>query len=160
MAQMSDLSLKYRAMMIPYRWRRINPVPCATPNKPIAESRVALVTTAGPVPPGAEPFDEKQKGGDFSYRVIPGDLDVQSLSEFHRSDTFDHHGIAQDRNLALPLGRLHTLAETGHIGEVAPRHLSFMGSITAPGRLRKQSATEAVELLVQDQVDLALLIPV
>jgi D-proline reductase (dithiol) PrdB len=46
------------------------------------------------------------------------------------------------------------------IGNVAPRHLSFMGSITAPGRLRTETAPEAAGLLVEDGVDVALLVPV
>lgn len=35
-----------------------------------------------------------------------------------------------------------------------------MGSITAPGRLIRRSAPEAAALLVEDEVDLALLTPV
>jgi hypothetical protein len=35
-----------------------------------------------------------------------------------------------------------------------------MGSITAPGRLIARTAPEAAQLLVQDQVDVALLFPV
>jgi D-proline reductase (dithiol) PrdB len=35
-----------------------------------------------------------------------------------------------------------------------------MGSITAPGRLIKQSAPAAAALLVEDHVDVALLLPV
>lgn len=35
------------------------------------------------------------------------------------------------------------------IGEVAPRHLSFMGSITAPGRLIRDTAPDAVARLVE-----------
>ncbi len=121
---------------------------------------MALVTSAGLVPPGSPPFDDGVLGGDFSYRVISGDESVQSLAEFHRSSSFDHSGIAQDRNLAFPLDRLQELAESGEIGDVAPRHLSFMGSITAPGRLSRTSAPEAAQILVADEVDLVLLVPV
>jgi D-proline reductase (dithiol) PrdB len=35
-----------------------------------------------------------------------------------------------------------------------------MGSITAPGRLVKHSAPEIAELFVEDQVDLAVMVPV
>jgi hypothetical protein len=35
-----------------------------------------------------------------------------------------------------------------------------MGSITAPNRLVQRSAPEAAELLVNDEVDLVLLVPV
>lgn len=92
--------------------------------------------------------------------MIAGDVDVGSLGEFHRSASFDHAGIEADRNLALPLDRLRELVQDGTIGEVAPRHLSFMGSITAPGRLVERSIPEATQLLVRDAVDVALLVPV
>ena len=50
--------------------------------------------------------------------------------------------------------------ERGRIGSVNRRHLSFMGSITAPGRLIRQSAPDAARWLVEDAVDIALLVPV
>lgn len=62
--------------------------------------------------------------------------------------------------MAFPLDRLRELAATGEIGEVAHCHLSFMGSITAPGRLTSRTAPEAAQLLIEEQVDLALLFPV
>ena len=160
MARISELPLWLRAVLAAYPWRRIDPVPSAPLAKPLASARVALVTTAGLVPPGAPPFDEGIKGGDFSFRVIRADADVRSLEEHHRSESFDHAGIQADANLAFPLDRLRELARRGTIGEVAPRHLSFMGSITAPGRLLARTAPEAADLLVADQVDVALLVPV
>jgi D-proline reductase (dithiol) PrdB len=160
MATLDDLPLWLRATLKAYPWRRIDPVPLAPLRKPIAESRVALVTTAGLVPAGQAPFDEGIKGGDCSCRVISADTDVSTLGEFHRSESFDHSGINEDRNVAFPLDRLRELARAGEIAEVAPRHLSFMGSITAPGRLMKRTAPEAGDLLVEDQVDIALLVPV
>jgi D-proline reductase (dithiol) PrdB len=160
MARIDDLPLWVRATLKVYPWRRIDPVPCAPLRKPIAKSRVALVTTAGLVPPGLPPFEESIKGGDYSYRVIVGNAETQALGEFHRSESFDHAGIGKDRNVAFPLDRLHELARSGEIGEVSPRHLSFMGSITAPGRLMKRTAPEATRLLVKDEVDIALLVPV
>ncbi len=160
MARISDLPLWLRAVLEAYPWRRIDPVPLAPFGKPLPECRVALVTTAGLVPPGQAPFDERVRGGDFSYRVIPADADVRTLTEHHRSESFDHAGILEDANLAFPLDRLRELAEGREIGEVAPRHLSFMGSITAPGRLTSRTAPEAAQLLVDDQVDVALLVPV
>ena len=160
MASLDHLPLWMRALLRTYRWRRVDPVPCAALRVPLAEARVALVTSAGLVPPGAPPFDDGVRGGDWSYRVIEGATDPPTLGEFHRSAAFDHRGIAADRNLALPLDRLRELAAAGEIGAVAPRHLSFMGSITAPGRLIKRSAPEAAEMLVRDAVDVALLVPV
>ena len=160
MAQTEDLPMWLRAVLRVYPWRRVEPVPCAPLRKPISSARVALVTTGGLVPPGAQPFDPDVRGGDSSYRIIAADVDVARLEEHHRSASFDHSGIEQDRNLAFPLDRLRELAAAREIGSVAPRHLSFMGSITAPGRLMRSSAPEAAALLVADQVDVALLVPV
>jgi D-proline reductase (dithiol) PrdB len=121
---------------------------------------VALVTSAALVLPGQQPFDPSVRGGDSSYRVLPADLDVSQLRETHRSESFDHAGVREDPNLGFPLERLRELAAAGRIGSVAPRHLSFMGSITAPARLVKRSAPAAARLLIEDEVDLALLVPV
>ena len=160
MAATEELPMWLRATLRMYPWRRIEPVPCASLRKPPSSARVALVTTAGLVPPGDEPFDATVRGGDSSYRVIGADADLARLEEHHRSASFDHTGIEQDRNLAFPLDRLRELFAAGEIGSVAPRHLSFMGSITAPGRLVRYSAPEAAALLIADQVDIALLVPV
>lgn len=160
MAYISDLPLRYRLLLRTYPWRRVDPVPLARLAKPLAESRVALVTTAGLVPPLERPFDPGVKGGDFSFRVIRANANIRRLEEHHRSEAFDHAGILRDPNVAFPLDRLRELAATGGIGDVAPRHLSFMGSITAPGRLARHTAPEAAQLLVEDRVDVALLFPV
>jgi D-proline reductase (dithiol) PrdB len=160
LANVSDLPLRYWLMLRAYPWRRIDPVPLARIGKPLAASRVALVTTAGLVPPLERPFDPTVKGGDFSFRVIRSDANVRRLEEHHRSEAFDHAGILRDPNVAFPLDRLRELAATGEIGDVAPRHLSFMGSITAPGRLARSTAPEAAQLLVDDRVDVGLLFPV
>ena len=90
----------------------------------------------------------------------PDSADVRSLIDTHRSETFDHSGVAADANLAFPLDRLHELARDGVVGRVNRRHLSFMGSITATARLVKERAPVAARLLVEDEVDAALLVPV
>jgi len=160
MASLDELVFKYRVFMRTYRWRRIDPVPWTPLRKPLAECRLALVTSAGFVAPGQAPFDDHIRGGDFSFRLIPADIDVSLLTESHRSDAFDHTGIRQDPNLGFPVDRVRELASAGRIGSVNHRHLSFMGSITAPGRLIRDTAPQAAQLLVADAVDVALLVPV
>jgi D-proline reductase (dithiol) PrdB len=155
-----DLPLSLRFFLMRYRWRRIDPVPCAPLSKPLAACRVALVSSAGLVAPDDEPFDEAVRGGDFTYRVVAADTPVATLEEHHRSDSFDHAGIEADRNMGLPLDRLHELAAENDIGSVAPRHISLMGSITAPGRLVKRTLPQVAEVLASDEVDVALMIPV
>ncbi|HEX7681075.1 MAG TPA: glycine/sarcosine/betaine reductase selenoprotein B family protein, partial [Thermoanaerobaculia bacterium] len=136
------------------------PIPWTPLRKPLAESNIALVTTAGLVMPDQPPFDDGIKGGDHSFRIIPSDAGVSTLIDTHRSETFDHTGIQSDPNLAFPLDRLHELARERRIGRVNSRHLSFMGSITSPGRLIRDTAPAAARLLAEDAVDIALLVPV
>ena len=160
MASLGDLKLSHRAFVHTYRWRKIDPVPFAPLDRPLSDSRVGIVSTAGLVPPDEEPFDESIRGGDWSYRVLDDSVELDSLIESHRSSAWDHTGVAADRNLAIPIDRLHELRDEGVIGPVNRRHLSFMGSLTAPGRLIRFSAPEAAGLFVEDQVDVALFVPV
>jgi len=121
---------------------------------------VALLSTAALVLPEQRPFDASVRGGDVSFREIPASADVRTLVDTHRSDSFDHSGIAADANLAFPLDRIHEMASDGAIGEVAPWHFSLMGSILAPGRLVRDTAPQIVARLTADQVDAVLLVPV
>ncbi len=160
MAKLSDLKFTYLLYMKAYRYRSFDWAPGAVLRKPLAVSKIAVVTTAAFYAPGQEPFDEKFKGGDFSYRILPAETDLASLRVGHKSDAFDPRGIEADRNVALPLDRLREMASAGEIGSVAPRHFSFMGSIPAPARLVSQTAPEAARMLQDDGVDAVLLTPV
>lgn len=143
-----------------YPYRKVDWSPGARLTRPLAEARIAVVTTAGFFLPPQSPFDLSIRGGDCSYRVIPAETDLSLLQIAHRSDAFDTRGITADKNLALPLDRLKLLVGNGEIGSVAPRHFSFMGSIAAPGRLIKYTAPEVAALLLEDGVDAVLLTPV
>ncbi len=160
MGDISEFNLGLRLFLKGYPWRRIDPVPWVPLKKSLAECRLAIGSSAGFVLPGQEPFDDSVRGGDYTFRAIPSDAKVGEFIETHRSEAFDHAGIQTDPNLAFPLDRARELVTEKRIGELAPRHLSFMGSITAPGRLVKQTAPEAAQWLVEDHVDIALLIPV
>lgn len=160
MAELSEMSLSLRLFLKAYRWRRIDPVPWAPLAKPLAESRLALISSAGFIAHGQEPFDESVRGGDPTFREIPADVDVASLINTHRSESFDHEPVEADPNIAFPLDRVRELVERGRIGAVNRRHLSFMGSLTAVGRFVRETAPAAVEALVEDEVDVALLVPV
>ena len=160
MGNLSEFPLKYRLFLKTYQWRRIDPVPWAPLKKPLAESRLVLVSSAGIVTTQQKPFDSAIRGGDPSIREIPSDVEVTDLIETHRSDAFDHRGIRLDPNLAFPADRLRELSRAGIIGSLNHRYLSIMGSVTAPGRLIKKTVPQVVPKLVEDQVDVALLIPV
>lgn len=160
MGDMSEFPLAIRLFLKTYQWRRNDPVPWTRLSKPLSRARVGLVTTAGFVAPDDRPFDRKIRGGDPSFRVLASAVRVSDLTEHHRSESFDHAGIAADPNLAFPLDRLRELVKRGRIGSVSDRHVSLMGSITAPGRLQRDTLPEATRLFQDDEVDVALLVPV
>lgn len=160
MASLSDLKFTYRIYMKGYRYRSFDWRPGTKLTKPLAEARVAVVTTSSFHLPEQQPFEEKFRGGDFTYRELPADCDLRRLRMSHRSDAFDDKGLSADPNLALPLDRLREMAAAGEIGSVAPRHFSFQGSIPAPGRLLNLSAPEVAGKLKEDAVDAVLLTPV
>lgn len=160
MGRVSDLSFKDQIFVRTYRWRRIDPVPWTPLKKPLAECRLSLVSTAGLSAPDDPPFDKKMKGGDPAFRAIPSTIDVQTLIENHRSKAWDHRGLEQDKNVGFPIDRVHELVESGRIGSLASSFFSFMGSVTAPGRMVRYSVPQVADILVEDEVDVALLVPV
>jgi D-proline reductase (dithiol) PrdB len=160
LGDLSEFPIKYRLFLKTYPWRRVDPVPWQPLRKPLKACRLALVSSAGFITADQAPFDETILGGDYSFREIQSDVAVDRLIDTHRSDSFDHSGIRKDPNLAFPIDRMRKLEKTGRIGLLNHRHLSFMGSITAPGRLLKKTLPAVLKLLKDDAVDAALLIPV
>ena len=160
MGELSEFSRSDRAYLQAYRWQVIEPVPWAPLAKPLAECRLALVSSAAFVLRDQQPFDDSVRGGDVSFRRIPNEVDVSDLVDTHDSESFDHTGLRRDPNVAFPLDRVRELVESGRVRSLAQTHLSFMGSITAPGRLVRDTAPEAASSLVDDSVDVALLVPV
>ncbi len=138
-------------------WTTNESVNWSAPAKPLSEARVALVSTAGVHLKSQEPFDVVSEEGDWSYRVIPPDVQQEDLMV---SDThYDHSDADQDINCLMGIHRLHELAEDGVIGEVAPRFFGFMGFIPRPQGLVEESAPAVADMLVKDEVDLVLLTP-
>jgi D-proline reductase (dithiol) PrdB len=160
MARLSDLKLKNRLYMQAYPYRHIDWRPAAQLHKPLSDSKISVVTSAAFHSVDQKPFDRTIRGGDYSYREISEDIALEKLRIGHKSDAFDHMGIENDKNLALPLDRLRELKQEGLIGGLAKRHYSFMGSITAPGRLVQITAPEIGRCLAEERVDAVLLTPV
>ncbi|MCF6154306.1 MAG: hypothetical protein E3K36_03435 [Candidatus Brocadia sp.] len=160
MGELNEFTIPVRLFLKAYPWRRIDPVPWVPLSKPLSRCRLALISSAGFVLPNQAPFDESIRGGDPGFREIPNDTNVATLVDTHRSESFNHSGIRQDPNLAFPIDRVNELVKTGRIDSVNHRHISFMGSITAPGRLIQYTAPEVARLLIDDGVDAVLLVPV
>src|SRR5215472_10084912 len=121
---------------------------------PLAERRVAIVSSAGLVVRGEKPF----RGRDPDYRVIPAETRPDQLMFSHISINLDRSGFQEDWNVVFPIDRLNELAAKGEIGSEAATHYSFMGA-TDPG-LMEPYAREVASRLKEDSVDGVLLSPV
>ena len=124
------------------------------PGKPLAERRVAIISTAGLHKRGDRAF----RPGDGSYRVIPAETAANEMVMSHISVNFDRTGFQQDLNTAFPIDRLRELVDDGTVGSMATVHYSFMGAF--PPAAAEPHAQHLAGLLKADRVDAALLVPV
>ena len=136
-------------------------MPCptfgATPwvmGPPLAQCKVALISTAGLHRRGDRPF----ASGSTDYRLIPADTPSTELVMSHISTNFDRTGFQQDWNVVFPLDRLRELAAAGTVGSLAQYHYSFMGA-TDPTAMEPR-ARELAQIMSTEGVDAALLVPV
>jgi D-proline reductase (dithiol) PrdB len=159
MARLEDLKLTHRLFVENYPFRTVDWAPGARLGKPLTQSKLVLISSAGVHLSGQPPFDLAFRGGDFSFRELPDAIDVRRLRISQRSSDFDQTGAKEDANLVFPLDRFRELVERGEIGGLNHRHFSFMGSISSPGRLLADSAPKVVDLLREDGVDAAFLVP-
>jgi D-proline reductase (dithiol) PrdB len=132
-------------------------VPLARLGKPLAESRLTFVSTAGVQPRGTLPFDTVHPVGDYTFRRISSDASPLDL-EIHQLK-YPTHGAARDLNVIFPIERLQELAGEGIIGALAPNFFSFIGYNMDPERLETKLAEELAEAVVSDGADVALMSP-
>ena len=113
----------------PYRWAHYAEVPFAPVMKPLAESRIALVTTAAPYQPDK---GDQHPGAAYNaaakfYTVYCGDSAVDHDLRISHIAYDRIHTTAKDSNSWFPLPALRRAVKAGRIGEVAPR---FYGAPT------------------------------
>ena len=121
---------------------------------PLAERRVAIVSSAGLVVRGEKPF----RGRDADYRVIPSETRPEQLTFSRISINLDRSGFQEDWNVVFPLDRLREFAAEGVIESMAATHYSFMGA-TDPVQMEGY-ARDVAARLKSDGVDAVLLSPV
>jgi D-proline reductase (dithiol) PrdB len=127
--------------------------------RPLAQCRVAMLTTAGLYVPGDQPpFRAEDCEGDWTFRELPVDAAPERLAIAH--DHFDHTRAEEDRNCVYPLDRLRELADEGFIGALAATHYAISGYCTRPDRVVEHSAPQIAAHALQTGVDVLLHIPV
>ena len=143
----------------PYQWAHYADVPFTAPQKPVCESRVALITTAAPYQPGkgdqgpGAPYNAAAK----FYRVYTDSTDSEPDLRISHIGIDRKHTTAKDINTWFPLKQLKRARDEGRIGELTPR---FYGAPTNRSQRTtiEQDCAELLEELRADGADVALIV--
>jgi D-proline reductase (dithiol) PrdB len=153
----------------PGLWERVNErypgvmiakndfVPLAKLKKPLSESRLTFVSTAGVQPKGTLPFDTVHPVGDYTFRHVPSNSKPVDL-EIHQLK-YPTHGAERDLNVVFPIERLQELKEENFIRELAQNFFSFIGYNMDAEMLERTLAEDIAETVAAEGSDVALLSP-
>ena len=155
MPRIEDLTEVQRQSVLNFACFEYDDAPFAPLEKPLRQTVLALVTTAGLHVRGDKPF----ASGDQSYRVIPSDTPVADILQTHTSIGFDRTPFYRDINVTFPADRLRELADRGVIGGVSKNYYSFMGAQGNPKLILEQTGPEVARLLLEEGAGAAFLTP-
>ena len=159
MPRLEHLSEIVRKQMLMWPCLEYDDTPWTPMAKPLSESKLGLVTTAGLHVRGDRPFIPNQPGGDTSYRVIARNTNVQDIVQSHASTGFDHTGIYRDINVTFPIERLNELESQGKIGSLSENYYSYMGALRDVTGIIENTGPEVAQRLKNDGVEVVLLTP-
>jgi hypothetical protein len=151
------LALGYGA---PYEWAHYAQVPFQPLSKPLAQSRVTIITTAAPFQPDkgdqgpGAPYNAAAK----FYTVYSGDAAKDHDLRISHIAIDRKHTTAEDPGTYFPLTELRLAAARGRIGSIAPR---FHGLPTNRSHrvTLEVDCPEVVDRCLTDAVDAAILVP-
>ena len=139
----------------PYQWTENTGAPWTPIVKPVADSKVALISSGGVYRKDQTPF--KPDKNDLTFREIPVGTDPQDLKISH--DNYDHRDADKDVNCVFPLPRLRELAAEGFIGSLTEVHFTFMGRIFRKSALLDEMTPAIIARLKELKTDLTFLVP-
>jgi len=148
---MSDRSIKQASSRIPCPTFEI---PAFTTPKPLAEAKVAIVTSASLHHEDDDDFAVVDAG----YRVLHRSR--RDIVVGHWSPNFDASGVSADLNVVFPIDRLEEMAAEGAIGSVSDVHLAFAGNQFDLAAIRMDGGPAGAKVLLDHEVDVVLLTPV
>ncbi len=143
----------------PYVWAHYLDTPFQALTRPLADSRVTLVTTAAPYQPG-----RGDQGPGSAYNAAAKFYDVYTGRTDDEHDLrISHVGVdrahmSADQRVYFPLPALRQAAEDGRVGEVGPR---FYGAPTNRSQRHtlEVDCPQILDLVRQDDVDAVVLVP-
>ena len=151
------LALGYDA---PYEWAHYADVPFQPLQKPLAQCRVAIVTTAAPYQAGKgdqgpnAPYNAAAK----FHTVYSGETSKDHDLRISHVAIDRKHTTGEDSNTYFPLPELRRAAAHGRIGSVAPRFHGLPTNRSHRTTL-EIDCPEIVDRCLADSVDAAILVP-
>ncbi len=143
----------------PYRWAHNRDVPFAALSKPLARSRIGLITTAAPFRPEAgdqgpwAPYNAAAKFTEVYSMPIdpPPDLRISHVGYDRK------HTSAEDINTYFPLQQIKEAAATARVGELNTR---FYGVPTLRSQrlTAERDAPRVLDMCREDGIDAAILV--
>lgn len=153
---MKQISERYsRLGYAPYRWFHADEPPQWTPlKKPIAQSKLGVLSTSGAYVVGQEAFHYKD---DTSLRAIPKDTPDQDMRFSHITENY-LVDPRKDPNCIIPLRALASLANRGAVGAIADELFTCMGGIYSQRRVREELIPNLFNRWREQEVDAVLLV--
>lgn len=134
----------------PYRWATYQTAPFSKLQKPLSQSRVAIVTTSAP----------NELSGQRENRAVWSAPSTDIPDGLHTHHVFWHKTATHTNDLGtfLPLDHLHASAASGRIGGVGPR---FYGVPTTYSQRQtsEEDAPAILKMCQEDQIDAVIFIP-
>ena len=140
----------------PYRWFHADEPPAFTPlKKPLAESRVGMISTSGAYAVGQVAYFYKD---DTSIREIPKNTPTDQIHFSHITENYLVNP-RKDPNCIFPIDALREAEQDGTIGELAPSFFSCMGGVYSQRRVREETIPDLRARFQSQAVDTVLLVP-
>ncbi len=156
-----------KAIRKPVNWGLSLPVSTNNDNipwtpfkKPLTESCLAVISTAGFYLEGDEPFDVDSAYGDSSFRTIPSNFAKEKLEIAHTH--YPHTRVKEDINVLFPIDRLLELVKAKVIGRLSPNFYSFgFGMYLTQEFIGETDGTahNLVKKLKEDEIDYVVMVP-
>jgi D-proline reductase (dithiol) PrdB len=130
----------------------------ASLSKPLAESRLTLISSCGVHCKTDPPLDVCHPFGDFRFKRVPSSSKQRELI-IHQLK-YPHDDADLDLNVIFPIERLQELHMERRIGSLTPNCFSFIGYNMDPERFERTVAADIADAVVQQEhADCALLAP-
>ena len=126
--------------------------------KPLAASRLTLVSSCGVHLKTDKPLDVCHPFGDFRFMRVPSSATQDDLI-IHQLK-YPHDDADLDINVIFPIERLQELCEERRLGGLTPNFFSFIGYNMDPEKFERTVAAGIAQAIVEDErADCALLAP-